>query len=246
MLEIFDSSYLGAHVRPIAIHPSGLLALEKPAGILSHPNQRDDLSRSLIRAPYDETNEWFLLPDGCRVHLLHRLDAATSGVLLVTTQPEIANQLRRSFSAHLVEKTYVALSFGVPRRRQEIWEDRLQLRKEGRRLRSTSGSNEGSSAICEMRQIHLFSGQPPMTLLELKPRTGRTHQLRVQCQVRRLPIVGDATYGDFAKNRQFAKQTCHDRLFLHAESVGVQFNWKGREERFHVGCPLPAEFLKPL
>ena len=62
-----------------------------------------------------------------------------------------------------------------------------------------------------------------MSLLELEPTTGRTHQLRIQCSQRNLPIVGDRTYGDFEKNRLFEKSTTQQGMFLHAERVRVPF-----------------------
>jgi tRNA pseudouridine65 synthase len=81
-----------------------------------------------------------------------------------------------------------------------------------------------------------------VSLIRLEPRTGRSHQLRVQCAKRGLPIVGDRTYGDFAANRGFAKRGGPRRLFLHALEIGFEYKLGGREYAFSAEAPLPAEF----
>jgi 23S rRNA-/tRNA-specific pseudouridylate synthase len=93
-----------------------------------------------------------------------------------------------------------------------------------------------------MRLLRRRTAPPPITLLKLEPRTGRSHQLRVQCALRRLPIVGDATYGDFARNREFAKATGLKRLFLHSVEASFDYEFGGRAFHFAARAPLPAEF----
>jgi tRNA pseudouridine65 synthase len=83
-------------------------------------------------------------------------------------------------------------------------------------------------------------------LIELTPRTGRSHQLRVQCAHRRLPIVGDATYGDFGGNRALAKETGVKRLCLHSHETRFDYEHEGRAVKFVATAPTPAEFLKLL
>jgi len=68
--------------------------------------------------------------------------------------------------------------------------------------------------------------------------------LRVQCTKRHLPIVGDATYGDFKANRDFAKATGEKRLFLHSLHTEFEYTLHGRTCRFSATAPLPEEFLK--
>jgi tRNA pseudouridine65 synthase len=235
---------LGPGVVVIKHHPSGLLALDKPAGVLSHPNGPEDISRSLLHAPYDPSRECYQLSDGSDAHLIHRLDSPTSGVILLATNAALATELRRRFLTRSVQKTYLALVFGVARRRQELWEDHLQVRRDASQLR-TLASSQGESASCDMRQLQIVTGVPVLSLLELTPHTGRTHQLRVQCQKRRLPIVGDTTYGDFAKNRVFTQKTGHTRLFLHAASISIQLEKPFQPGTFTASSPTPAAFLKP-
>jgi tRNA pseudouridine65 synthase len=239
-----ESLPLGPGVVVLKHHPAGLFALEKPPGVLSHPNAPEDADRSLLRAPYDNARECYLLPNGGEAHLIHRLDSPTSGVILVATDSALAAELRSRFYTRDVKKTYLALVFGVPRRHQELWEDRLQMKKEGGQLRTHSREN-GDSATCEMRQLQIITGVPILTLLELTPHTGRTHQLRVQCQKRRLPIVGDTTYGDFTKNRSFARKGSQARLFLHAASISIPLPFAAKPNLFTASSPTPREFQRP-
>ena len=87
---------------------------------------------------------------------------------------------------------------------------------------------------------------PPLALLRLEPKTGRSHQLRVQCAKRRLPIVGDGTYGDFPDNRAFAKRTGSKRLFLHSHETSFNYDFGGRSHAFKAIAPLPPEFAAAL
>jgi len=235
---------LGLGVRVLHTHPAGLIALDKPPGLLSHPNSPEESARSLLTAPYDPATECYLLEDGSQAHLIHRLDSATSGVLLLALDAALAELVRGRFASREVEKEYAALVFGVPRRRHEAWSDQLNVSHKQGRLRTTA-SADGEAAQCEMVQQRIFTGQPVLTLLTLLPHTGRSHQLRVQCQKRHLPIVGDATYGDFAKNRLFVQKNGHKRLFLHAHRIALSFQWAKQRQTFSAESPLPPEFNRP-
>lgn len=85
-------------------------------------------------------------------------------------------------------------------------------------------------------------GADALSLIQLEPRTGRSHQLRVQCAKRHLPIVGDQTYGDFARNREFARRTGEKRMFLHSLETRFEYAWKGKTFAFAAKAELPAEF----
>ena len=82
--------------------------------------------------------------------------------------------------------------------------------------------------------------------MQLEPQTGRSHQLRVQCARRGLPIVGDQTYGDFRLNREFATATGCKRLFLHSLDTRFSYEFGGRTFQFAASAPLPADFDRVL
>lgn len=236
---------LGRGVQVLKTHPSGLLALSKPAGVRSHPNQKGTDSKALLQLPYDLDTQCYQA-DGVVWHLLHRLDAPTSGIILLTSSAEQAERIRSLFAERKVKKTYYAIVLGKTKAREELWQDRLKTQHTHTdTVRTERGGSD--QAVASMRSLRFTPKPPTLSLLELKPETGRTHQLRIQCAQRRLPIVGDATYGDYAFNRRCAKEWGHKRLFLHAAELVVPLP-EVAKGRFCVEDPLPAVFeaLVPL
>lgn len=236
---------LGRSVALLNRDANGLAALAKPAGVLSHPNEPGDEARSLLQASYrldEEVYEWTETGGEVRrLWLLNRLDSATSGVILAAASPELAAALRDYFKRKRVRKIYHALVFGKPRQMVELWRDLLAVDKRGGQIRTTSQAGN-VPAECQMSVVRASRSDPPRTLLKLEPRTGRSHQLRVQCAKRRLPIVGDQTYGDFPRNREFAKEHGTKRLFLHSLETSFEYEWAGRKHAFTAKAPLPPEF----
>jgi len=230
---------LGRGVTVLARDENGLAALLKPAGVLSHPNAPGDEPRSLVVAAYRLDGECYEV-GGERLWLLNRLDSATSGVILAAADERLARQIREQFRRKEVRKTYAALVFGVPRQAAELWRDRLAVVRRGGQVRASAGG--GMPAECRMTLLKAGTGYPRVSLLQLEPMTGRSHQLRVQCARRKLPIVGDQTYGNFAANRDFAKLAGTKRMFLHSLETAFDYTFLGRTHSFAAGAPLPLEF----
>ena len=236
---------LGRDVALLNRDPNGLAAFAKPSGVLSHPNEAADEPRSLLNASYTMEGEVYRWTDAAgaarQLWLLNRLDSATSGVILAAATAELAAALREYFKRKRVRKIYYALVFGTPRQLVELWKDLLAVEKRGGQIRTASHAGN-VPAECQMSVVRGRRSEPPRTLLKLEPRTGRSHQLRVQCAKRHLPIIGDQTYGDFARNREFAKKHTTKRLFLHSLETSFEYEWAGRKFAFAAKAPLPPEF----
>lgn len=234
----------GSGVRRVALDANGLVALDKPEGVLSHPNVPRDEARSLLRAHYDkgsECYEWQGAGAGLeRLWLINRLDSATSGVILAAADAALAREIRAQFQRRQVRKTYQALVFGVPRKPSEEWKDVLNVTRAGGHIRTAAGGN--LPAESRMSLLRTWALARPVSLIELLPRTGRSHQLRVQCAKRGLPIVGDRTYGNFEANREYAKTGAPRRLFLHSLSIAFDYDFGGRRNAFSAAAPLPPRF----
>lgn len=217
----------GPGVEIVKEGPAGLYALNKPCGVRSQPKEGGKDPQALLTCSYSLKDEAYHIPadkGGGKVWLLHRLDAGTSGVILVADQEKTAEEVKKAFAEHRVKKTYVALVFGWPKKNEMVWRDRIEVTKEGGKARGKAGT--GIWAETKMRVREKFQGKSgPMALLELRPTTGRTHQLRIQCAGRGNPIAGDRTYGDFKKNKGLKRELLH----LHSESVE---------------CPLAGGFFK--
>ena len=237
---------LGRGVEVLVRDAQGLIAFAKPAGLLSHPNAAADQPRSLLNATYSFEEEAYVLPDlpHQRLWLLNRLDSATSGVLLTATSAALATAIRAHFKAKRVHKVYQALVFGRPVPPEQIWKDRLAVEKRGGQIRTSTAGHVMSESV--MKLIRAGRGEPRVCLIQLEPRTGRSHQLRVQCAKRHMAIVGDQTYGDFPRNRDFAKRTGEKRLFLHSLMTEFEYEFAGRKHTFTATAPLPAEFAAAL
>jgi 23S rRNA-/tRNA-specific pseudouridylate synthase len=239
----------------LAEHPSGLLAFDKPVGIRTHPNDAKPDPRALLRAAYDTEQEAYRWTDSDghphTLFLLNRLDAPTSGILLACQNEACLGPARAAFEDGKVTKRYFALVAGLPAHRQTVWQDRL-VRERGPhgnwtvRIARPGEKTPGADAVTHVNALALDRHGLGITLLELLPATGRTHQLRVQCAARRLPVLGDSTYGDFRRNRELARRTrCSDRLMLHAADLLITLDTPGFAP-FQAHSALPQEFAKAL
>lgn len=241
---------LGPGVTVLARHPAGLLALSKPGGVRSHPNGAAADAGALLTVPYDEKLEAYTWTDPTggtpwHLHLLHRLDAPTSGVLLLCGDAKLAAAVREAFATRAVEKTYLAAVFGAGERALGTWTDRLAVDRRGGQLRTRRAAGpQSEAAVTSVRCLLPAAGPFRVALLSLRPKTGRTHQLRVQCAARHLPIVGDATYGDFARNRAVTKALGSKDLCLHACKIELKLPWQGRDLHFSATAPTPAIFAQ--
>jgi 23S rRNA-/tRNA-specific pseudouridylate synthase len=239
----------GPGVRLAACDPNGLAALDKPEGVLSHPNGARDEPRSLIRARYDRDRECFEWTDEAgsrrRIWLVNRLDSATSGLIIAAPDEALAESVRAQFRRRGVRKVYQALVFGKPRQAAETWRDVLEVRKQGGRIRTVAGEGR-MPAESRMTLVRAAAGARRLSLVRLEPRTGRSHQLRVQCAQRGLPIVGDQTYGDFGANRAFVRSGGAKRMFLHSLEIAFDYEFGGATRAFAAAAPLPEEFVRAV
>ena len=236
---------LGKGARLLSHDENGVAALTKPAGLLSHPNEPGDEPRSLLNARYTAEGEFYEWTDSGgavrRLWLLNRIDSATSGVVLAASTEALAVEVKTQFRRKQVRKVYHALVFGRPKAVVELWRDMLTVQKAGGRIRTSAAAGR-IAAECRMSVVRMSQSAPAVTLVKLEPRTGRSHQLRVQCAKRSLPIVGDQTYGDFGANRAFAKMAGTKRLFLHSTETAFDYEWGGRTQRFAARAEMPPEF----
>ncbi len=243
--DFWETLPRGEGVNLLRHDANGLAAFDKASGVLSHPNGSEDEARSLLTCRYDKEAQCFQwkADDGSlrRLWLLNRLDSATSGVILVAATEKLAAAVREHFAKKQVRKIYNALVFGRPHKERELWRDQLAVTKQGGQIRTAARGNIPAETAFELLRHTQRSFST--SLVRLEPRTGRSHQLRVQCAKRELPIIGDQTYGDFGLNRAFKKATGSDRLFLHSLETAFTYEFAGRSHPFKASAPLPKEFL---
>lgn len=175
-----------------------LSVINKPAGILSVPGKEDAVSvYSLMREQYPEA-------DGPLT--VHRLDMATSGLMLIAKTKRVHQNLQAQFKNRLVRKRYVALLEGIVPKDKDTVDLPLCLNPLDR-PRQMVHTEHGKPAITDYQVLERLDGK--RTRIAFYPRTGRTHQLRIHAAHPlglHCPIIGDELYGEKA-----------DRLYLHAE-----------------------------
>jgi tRNA pseudouridine65 synthase len=233
-------------VRILHVGKDGLVAIEKPGGLLSTPNTPEDIKHTIVRAKFSKKEEAYVWFDSAQqrrcFYICHRLDSPTSGILIGSTEGALATHIRTLFKTRDIHKTYVAVVVGIPRSQSGSWKDQLETRSEagGRQVRSQVKSGRaGEPSLTDWRLLHQ-DARKRLAMLELKPHTGRTHQLRVQSSHHQLPILGDRTYGDFKANALAKKQWGAQRLFLHASRLSIHHKASGLH--IDLESPMPAEF----
>jgi 23S rRNA pseudouridine1911/1915/1917 synthase len=176
----------------IIFEDNHLLAVQKPHGLPSQGDESGDPSvvdwaELYLRHEYQKTGRIYLA-------LLHRLDRPTTGLLLLAKTSKAAARLSAQFKEREIQKTYLAIVEGVPE--QETGTLTHWLRKppgEKNVVRAYDHPvTDAKEAVLHYRLLKSAAGR---SLLEIKPETGRQHQIRVQLATLRLPIVGDVKYG---------------------------------------------------
>jgi len=168
---------------PILFEDEAVVAFDKPSGMLAVPDRWDTGQESLLtlaRARYGET-----------AANAHRLDRDTSGVLLFAKTRAATVDLTRQFERHAVEKLYLAITSPPPPKAAD--EITIPLIDDPSRPGRMVVRRDGKEAATRYRVLETWRGT--WALVELRPLTGRTHQLRVHLQAHGAPIVGDAWYG---------------------------------------------------
>lgn len=209
-----------------------LLLVNKPAGMVVHP-ALGHTTGTLVNALMFRFPEIAEVGGAERAGLVHRLDMGTSGLLIVAKDEATHAALQRQFKRRRVHKTYVALVEGQIFPRDGAIE--APVGRDRRRRKRMAVVKTGRDARTEYRGIEHFHNY---TLLEVYPRTGRTHQIRVHLSWLGYPVVGDAVYG---RRRQ---RLLPERLFLHAARIRFTHPVAGQEMEFEA--PLPPELKTVL
>lgn len=209
---------------PVIYEDNDCVVVNKPVGILSH-------SKGAFNP--EATVAGWLRPrltnlDGERAGIVHRLDRATSGVMICAKNPVATSWLQKQFSQRKVKKKYVALIEGQLDPPEAVID--MPIERNPKKPQTFRVGANGKAAITQYKTLK-FNDR--YSALGLSPTTGRTHQLRVHLAHLRHPIIGDAFYGGKAA----------ERLFLHALSLEITLPNRRRQQ---FVAPLPEEFKKMI
>lgn len=216
-----------------------VLAIDKPPGLVVHPGagrRTGTLVHHLVAA-YPELAG---VGGPGRPGIVHRLDAGTSGVMLVARNAAAHTRLARAFAGREVDKRYLAIVWGTPKAAEGVVEAPIGRHPRERQRMAVVAA--GRPAKTGWRRV---AGRGPVSLVEFVLHTGRTHQIRVHARHLGHPLVGDPVYGEArwralpaARARPLVKFA---RPALHAWKIAFAHPRTG--ERLEIVAPPPADFV---
>lgn len=198
-----------------------LLAFDKPAGLLAVPGRGDDKQDCLA------ARVQAVWPDA---RVVHRLDMATSGLMLFALGADVQRRMNRDFAERRVQKNYVALVDGCPVSPAGHIDLPLAADWPRRPLQKVDAT-AGKSSFTDW-QVLGRDAVHEATRMALQPHTGRSHQLRVHLAAIGHPILGDALYAPLAVRERAT------RLMLHADALSLPHPSEGRLLRLHCEVPF--------
>lgn len=205
---------------PIVFEDKHCVVINKPVGLLTH-------SKGAFN-PEATVATWLSARlsgmTGDRAGIVHRLDRATSGVMICAKTPAALSWLQKQFAQRNVKKTYVAVVKGSLANEQAVID--MPIERNPKKPQTFRVGSNGKPAVTSYK---VLAANDTYSLLELTPATGRTHQLRVHLEHLKHPIFGDTLYGGESA----------DRLYLHAHKLELTLPNKSRQV-FEV--PVPPEF----
>lgn len=236
---------------PVLYEDADLLALDKPAGLLTSPDRYDPTRPNLMKLIHSaiaESKPWVRERGLTYLMNAHRLDFETSGVILLAKHKPVLVKLANLFGSERPLKRYVALVQGAPS--EESFEISASLAPHPVQTgRIRVDMKRGKRSRTRFSVLERFAG---WTLLRCEPLTGRTHQIRVHLQHARLPLVGDSLYGGrplllstlkkgYRLKPGKTERPLMGRVALHAEQLVLPHPQSGAE--LAISAPWPKDLM---
>ena len=220
---------------PLAIlyEDPDLIVLNKPAGLVVHPAP-GHAADTLVNALLHHCSDLQGIGGELRPGIVHRLDKDTSGVLVVAKNEQAIANLVAQFSAHTVEKEYLALVWGAPKKPSGTIE--LPIGRHPVHRKKMAIVSKGRAALTRYETL---AAGPLASLLRVRIETGRTHQIRVHLAHLGHPVVGDSTYG--RARHGLPAGLSLPRQMLHAHRLKIAHPRDGRP--LECTAPPPPDFL---
>lgn len=217
----------------ILYHQEGIIVLNKPSGLPVHGGSGVAYGAiEALRAIYPQKE--FL-------ELVHRLDRDTSGLLMISDKRSVLKGLHEQLRDGKMQKVYIALLVGNLKGGSHKVTAPLDKNNLASGERVVRVSREGKAAETHFKVLERFGDY---TLVEARPLTGRTHQIRVHAQFLGHSIVGDEKYTANEHNKIAKEKWGLNRLFLHAQQLSLQL--PNQEKALQLTCPLAPELQQML
>lgn len=224
------------------------IIVNKPAGMVTHPNPKDktDTLADILVEKFPELQEVGDDPI-MRPGIVHRLDKAVSGVLIAARTQQFFEYIKKQFQKREVLKTYIGLVHGAVSKDEGEIKTQIGRSQKGYMVaRTTQPRDEKRESKIARTAYSVIQRFTHYTLLEIKPLTGRTHQIRVHLHSIGHPIVGDTLYTSkhvsiHEKNMRNKFPILTHRIWLHAQSITFT-DLEGEKQTFTV--PPPDDIME--
>lgn len=210
-----------------------VIVINKPAGMVVHP-AAGHADGTIVNALLHHCDDLEGIGGTLRPGIVHRLDKDTSGILVVAKGASVMQNLAAQFQARTVEKTYYAITAGVPMPLVGTIDTQMGRSRSDRKKMSTKPAAVGKRAVTHYRVLHQSGG---FALVELRIETGRTHQIRVHLAHIGCPVAGDTVYGASRKSRWSATHSGL-RQMLHAACLTLEHPRSGESMTFTAPIPV--------
>jgi RluA family pseudouridine synthase len=217
-----------------------LMVVNKPPGINVHAGDHKTTESNIIDQVQDYLG-WKYDSLTFRPALVHRIDRDTSGCLLIAKDKWALEILLRELQAHDMEKVYYTIVVWVPTKRQDTIRARLLRIPDAKNEAKVRVDETGQSAVTHYTVLQTIATHQPLSLLECRIETGRTHQIRVHMAHIGHPVLGDRAYGDPSVNSYARRDLSITRQLLHAQSL--TFVHPKTRKKLTVEAPYPTDFL---
>lgn len=213
----------------VLIRDEKLIAVNKPVNLPVHKNDHMRRDHPYLLKSVGAFTEREIYP-------VHRLDAKTTGVILMAFDRSTAGKLSQQFRDRTVRKVYHAWIKGDPG--EGMWDDPVLDRTKKQRVNASTVFETVVSYSTGLS--YKTTESPGLSLIKLMPLTGRWHQLRQHLSMRKLDIIGDTQHGDWTLNKIITARTGIQRLFLHSSELS--FTHPDSGELCTIKAPIPKEF----
>ena len=255
LIEIVFTSHREMQLKPIAMkldilyEDNDIIVINKPPFQVVHPGA-GNFTNTLVHGLLYYTKDLSKCGGNDRLGIVHRLDKDTSGIMVIARHDDAHRHLSLAFKKRKVKKRYLALVWGTMQTKEFVIDKSIdRSRRQYQKMRVVDKG--GKRAITHFHLLRDFYG---ISLLEIFPYTGRTHQLRVHLSYLNLPILGDSTYGnDLQRFRQLQAERKKpiqliikqiSRQMLHASTLEFEHPISKRSMKFVA--PLALDFVSAL
>lgn len=223
----------------IVMQDNDIVVVNKPPGMVMYP-AAGHKSGTLLNALIAKCGRLASTGAPLRPGVVHRLDKETSGLIIFAKNDKSYLDLIKQFQEREIEKYYMALIYGIPKKEQGEINDSIGRSVSDRKKMSTK-TRRGKKAVTRYEVIKRFTGA---SLIKARLITGRTHQIRVHFTAAGHSVLGDKTYGKKTAIRHGQKIITFPRQMLHAYSLGFKHPLTGK--KIELTAPMPEDMKKAV